>query len=90
MLRSDAQQGEQLCASAALQSSQQPPGGPSPLDACQAMEAMSKAHQGTLLPRLEGYEAACARFCQRCLEGKVLPLCALESVSACHRRPRLC
>ena len=45
----------------------------SPLETCHLVEGLSESHQAVLLPRLEGYEAACARFCQRCLDGKVLP-----------------
>ena len=73
-LRSNMQQVEQ-CVAEAVQQLQQPSDPPqrSPLETCQLVEGWSEAHQAVLLPRLEGYEAACARFCQRCLDGKVGP-----------------
>lgn len=103
-LRTDAEQGERLCAAAAAAAQQgsasQTASAPSPLEACHAMEGMSEAHRSTLLPRLEGYEAACARFCQRCLDGKVctaflltllmLRLLCSESLDICKVMLLLC
>ena len=71
-LRSNMQQVEQFMQEA-VQQLQPAAGSPqrSPLEACHLVEGLSESHQAVLLPRLEAYEAACARFCQRCLDGKV-------------------
>ena len=80
-LRSNMQQVEQFMQEA-VQQLQPAAGSPhrSPLETCHLVEGLSESHQAVLLPRLEGYEAACARFCQRCLDGKVQLLPASGSL----------